>query len=265
MEPPFRKSDSGVWQMSDDETTASVLTALELGYRHIDTAAIYGNEAGVGRAIAECGIPREEIYVTTKLWNDAHQRPASQQAIEESLEKLGLSYVDLYLIHWPVPSKGEYVQAWESLIDFRSAGLATSIGTCNFLAPHLDDLIDETGIVPAVNQIELHPTLQPNDLINHTTDLGIAIESWSPLGRSADLDHPVIERIAAEIGATTAQVILRWHLDRGFIVIPKSKTPSRIESNLASIDVTLTAAQREAIDSLAGDNRVGPDPATFAG
>ena len=253
----------GVWQMTDDEATAAVSHALETGYRHVDTAAIYRNEMGVGRAIAASSLPRDEIFVTTKLWNKDQGRDLARPGLEQSLEKLGLDHVDLYLIHWPCPARGTYVETWEQLIDFRSEGLVRSIGVCNFLPEHLDTIVDETGITPVVDQIELHPTFQPDDLINHCSDLRITVESWSPLGRAADLEHPVITRIAERLGATPAQVIIRWHLDRGFVVIPKSKTPARIESNSAALEMKLSAEDRAAIDALSAGNRIGPDPATL--
>ena len=252
----------GVFLMDDDEAHRATLAAFEAGYRHVDTAAIYRNEVGVGRAIAESGLAREEIFVTTKLWNKAQGRDKSRVAISRSLEKLGLDSVDLYLIHWPCPATGLYVETWEQLIDFRSEGLTRSIGVSNFLPEHLDTVLDETGITPAVNQIELHPTFQPDDLLNHCSDLGIAVESWSPLGASADLEHPEILSIAKAIGATPAQVIIRWHLNRGFVVIPKSTNPDRIAANFAALDVKLDSDQMEAIDGASADNRVGADPAT---
>ena len=253
----------GVWQLTDEEATAAVSDALETGYRHIDTAAIYRNETGVGRAIAASALPRDEIFVTTKLWNKAQGRDLARSGLERSLEKLGLDHVDLYLIHWPCPAQDKYVETWEQLIDFRSEGLARSIGVCNFLPGHLDAIVDETGITPAIDQIELHPTFQPDDLINHCADLGVAVESWSPLGQAADLADPVITGIAGRLGATPAQVVVRWHLDRGFIVIPRSKNPERIASNFGALDVQLSAEDRAAIDALNASNRLGPDPATF--
>ncbi|BCR82091.1 aldo/keto reductase [Arachnia rubra] len=253
----------GVWQLTDEEATAAVSDALETGYRHIDTAAIYRNETGVGRAIAASALPRDEIFVTTKLWNKAQGRDLARSGLERSLEKLGLDHVDLYLIHWPCPAQDKYVETWEQLIDFRSEGLARSIGVCNFLPGHLDAIVDETGITPAIDQIELHPTFQPDDLINHCADLGVAVESWSPLGQAADLADPVITGIAGRLGATPAQVVIRWHLDRGFIVIPRSKNPERIASNFGALDVQLSAEDRAAIDALNASNRLGPDPATF--
>ena len=253
----------GVWQLTDEEATAAVSDALETGYRHIDTAAIYRNETGVGRAIAASALPRDEIFVTTKLWNKAQGRDLARSGLERSLEKLGLDHVDLYLIHWPCPAQDKYVETWEQLIDFRSEGLARSIGVCNFLPGHLDAIVDETGITPAIDQIELHPTFQPDDLINHCADLGVAVESWSPLGQAADLADPVITGIAGRLGATPAQVVIRWHLDRGFIVIPRSKNPERIASNFGALDVRLSSEDRAAIDALNASNRLGPDPATF--
>ena len=253
----------GVWQMTDDEATTAVSHALETGYRHVDTAAIYRNEVGVGRAIAASSLPRDEIFVTTKLWNKDQGRDLARPGLEQSLEKLGLDHVDLYLIHWPCPARGTYVETWEQLIDFRSEGLVRSIGVCNFLPEHLDTIVDETGITPVVNQIELHPTFQPDDLINHCSDLRITVESWSPLGRAADLEHPVITRIAERLGATPAQVVIRWHLDRGFVVIPKSQAPERIDSNFAALGMKLSAEDRAAIDALNAGNRIGPDPATL--
>ena len=252
----------GVFQLDDDEAHRSALAAFEAGYRHVDTAAIYRNEVGVGRAIAESGLSRDEIFVTTKLWNKAHGRDNSRVGISRSLEKLGLDHVDLYLIHWPCPAAGLYVETWEQMIDFRSEGLASSIGVSNFLPEHLDAIVDETGITPAVNQIELHPTFQPNDLINHCSDMGVVVQSYSPLGSSADLTHPEIKAIADATGATPAQVIIRWHLNRGFVTIPKSANPDRVRANFQALDITLDTEQMETIDGLNVDNRISGDPAT---
>ncbi|MGV8845924.1 aldo/keto reductase [Tessaracoccus sp.] len=252
----------GVFQLDDDAAHRATLAAFEAGYRHVDTAAIYRNEVGVGRAIAESGLARDEIFVTTKLWNKAQGRDNARVGISRSLEKLGLSSVDLYLIHWPCPAAGRYVESWEQMIDFRSEGLTRSIGVSNFLPEHLDTIVDETGIVPSVNQIELHPTFQPDDLLNHCFDLGVVVESWSPLGQAADLEHRDILAIAEATGATPAQVIIRWHLNRGFVTIPKSANPERITANLAALDVTLTSEHMETIDGLSAGNRLGPDPTT---
>ena len=253
----------GVFQMTDEEAYTATLAAFEAGYRHVDTAAIYRNENGVGRAIAESGLSRDEIFVTTKLWNKAQGHDKARVGISRSLEKLGLDHVDLYLIHWPCPRQAKYVESWEAMIDFRSEGLATSIGVSNFLPEHLDDIVDETGITPAVNQIELHPSFQPNDLISHCFDLGVLVESWSPLGAAKDLGNPEIERIANETGHTPAQVIIAWHLHRGFITIPKSTSPERIRSNFEAVNVTLTPEQLELIDGLDTGERTGGDPAVM--
>ncbi|TDT31316.1 aldo/keto reductase [Naumannella halotolerans] len=251
----------GVYQVSTDDIVPAVSKALEVGYRHIDTAAIYGNEEGVGQAIAESGIPREDLWITTKLWNNRHDD--ARAALEESLGKLGLDAVDLYLIHWPVAGQNLHVQAWESLVELQKAGLARSIGVSNFTEDHLNDVIDATDVIPAVNQIEVHPTLTVEHLIKYSTDRGIKIESWSPLGQSADLENPTITELAKTLGRTPAQVILRWHVQKGYIVFPKSTTPSRIEENFDIFDFELSADDLSAIDALNADNRVGPDPATF--
>lgn len=252
----------GVFQMDNDTAHRATLAAFEAGYRHVDTAAIYRNEIGVGRAIAESGLSRDDIFVTTKLWNKAQGRENSRVGISRSLEKLGLDHVDLYLIHWPCPAAGKYVETWEQMIDFRSEGLTRSIGVSNFLSEHLDTVVDETGITPSVNQIELHPTFQPDDLLHHCFDLGIVVESHSTLGQAADLEHPAIFAIAHDTGATPAQVIIGWHLKRGFVAIPKSATPERIQSNFGALDVVLDSEQMETIDGLHTGNRVSGDPAT---
>ncbi|WP_028709186.1 aldo/keto reductase [Propionicicella superfundia] len=254
----------GVFKVSNDDIVASVRTALEAGYRHIDTAAVYGNEAGVGQAIRESGIPREDLFVTTKLWNDSQTPGKARAAIEESLTRLGLDHVDLYLIHWPQPMFGEYVGAWESLIAFRDEGLTTSIGVSNFNADHLDAVIAATDVVPAVNQIELHPTFAQPDLVAYDESLGIRTEAWGPLGQGrGELDEPGIVAVAAEVGRTPAQVTLRWHIQRGIIVFPKSVTPHRIEENFAIFDFELTDAQMAAMDALDAGRRGGADPLAF--
>ncbi|WP_026927293.1 aldo/keto reductase [Granulicoccus phenolivorans] len=246
----------GVWQISSDDIVPALRTALETGYRHIDTAAIYGNEEGVGQAIRESGIPREELFITTKLWNDRHtDAPA---ALAESLEKLGLDQVDLYLIHWAVP--GTYVQAWLALEDLQRQGLTRSIGVSNFLEHHLTDVLEAGSVVPAVNQIEVHPSHTRPHLRAFNDEHGILTQSWSPLGRNHDIGNPLITHIAEEVGRTPAQVILRWHLQNDLIVFPRSVTPSRIRENIALFDFELTTEQKEAIDGLNRDNRVGGDP-----
>lgn len=250
----------GVWQVTDDKATPAVAKALEVGYRHIDTAAIYGNEAGVGRAIQESGIARDDLFVTTKLWNDKHEAADAREAIETSLTKLGLDHVDLYLIHWPANVKygDAYVEAWDALQQFKAEGLATSIGVSNFNVEHLDRLSGET---PVIDQVELHPTWQQADLRAVLGRRGIATEAWSPLGQSKDLEHEVIGRIAERHGVTPAQVIIRWHLQLGNVVIPKSVTPERIASNFDVLGFELADDDMAAIAGIASDNRLGDDPA----
>ena len=251
----------GVFLMDPGITQQHVAFALANGYRHIDTAAIYGNEKEVGEAIAESGIPRDELFVTTKLWNN--RQTDAPRALAESLEKLGLDYVNLYLIHWPTPKFDTYVEAWHGLEQLRAEGLARSIGVSNFHEKHLRRVIAESDVVPAVNQIEVHPTLPQVELIDVNNELGIATEAWSPLGRKADLDNDVIVRIAERLGKSPAQVILRWHIQRGSIVFPKSQNPDRLKQNLDIFDFELTDDDTLAIDGIGGENRVGPDPETM--
>ncbi len=255
----------GVFKVPADEAQSAVASALEAGYRHIDTAAIYGNEEGVGAAIAASGIPRDELYITTKLWNDRHDGDEADAAIAESLEKLGLDRVDLYLVHWPTPAQDNYVHAWEKLIGIRERGLATSIGVSNFLVPHLDRIVAETGVTPAVNQIELHPAYQQRDITAWAADHGVHIEAWGPLGQGKyDLfSIPAVADAAAATGKSPAQVVLRWHLQKGNIVFPKSVRPERIRENLDVTDFTLDDAEMAAIDALDpldGSGRVGAHP-----
>ena len=251
----------GTWQVPDADVTPAVLHALEAGYRHIDTAQAYGNEAGVGRAIASGGVPREELYITTKLWNDAHQKADARRAIESSLEKLGLDRVDLYLIHWPatVTYGDSYIEAWDAFQEFKAEGLVTSIGVSNFHAAHLDAI---SGEVPAVNQVEVHPTFAQVPLRALCEERGIKVESWSPLGSGADLGNAELAAIAGAVGKSVAQVIIRWHLQHGLIVLPKSVTPARIEENFAVFDFELDADTMARIDALDAGNRVGSDPDT---
>ncbi len=251
----------GVFLMPPPQTKQHVLTALELGYRHIDTAAVYGNETGVGEAIAESGVPRDELFITTKLWND--RQTDAPAALHESLDKLGLDHVDLYLIHWPTPKYDTYVRAWLSLEQLQAEGLTRSIGVSNFHQEHLARVIAEGSVVPAVNQIEVHPTLPQFDLVQFSTDLGIAVEAWSPLGRTADLDAPAVVQIAKTLGRTPAQVILRWHVQRGLIVFPKASSRERLAENIDIFDFELDDAAMQTLNGLGTDNRVGPDPETF--
>ncbi|PGH47780.1 aldo/keto reductase [Streptomyces sp. Ru87] len=252
----------GVWQIPDEEATAAVSTALEAGYRSIDTAAIYGNEKGTGRAVAESGLPREELFVTTKVWNSDHGYDETLRAMDASLEKLGLDYVDLYLIHWPTPKRDKYVDTYKALEQILEDGRAKAIGVSNFLPEHLVRLIGETSVVPAVNQIELHPRLQQADTRAFHAEHDIATEAWSPLGSGKGLlDDPAIGRIAQKHGRTPAQIVLRWHLTIGNVVIPKSATPSRIRENLDAFGFDLDDADLSAIAGLDSGERTGSHPA----
>lgn len=253
----------GVWQVPDDEATGAVGTALEAGYRSIDTAAVYRNEKGTGKALASAGVPRDELFVTTKLWNAEQGYDTTLRAFDASLDKLGLDYVDLYLIHWPMPATDKYADTWKAFEKILSDGRSRAIGVSNFQPPQLQRLIDEYDIVPAVNQIELHPHLQQSIPRAYHADHGIATEAWSPLGQGKDLlDEPVLGGIARKHGKTVAQVVLRWHLYIGNVVIPKSVTPSRIRENIDVFDFDLDSADVEAITGLNTDTRLGDDPDT---
>ncbi|MBW0274414.1 oxidoreductase [Nocardia sp. MH4] len=254
----------GVFQVPEDDVTPVVAEALEVGYRSIDTAAIYGNEEGVGRAIRASGIPRDEIYVTTKLWNAEQGYDSTLRAFDASMRRLGLDYLDLYLIHWPVPSAGRYVDTFRAFQALKAQGRIGSIGVSNFRVIDLETVIAETGETPAVNQIELHPTLAQRELRQYDANHAIATEAWSPLGQGTLLDNPTVVTIAKELDRTPAQVIIRWHLQLGNIVIPKSVTPSRIAENFDVLSFELDAQAMEAINRLDTGTRVGPDPATFS-
>lgn len=254
----------GVWQVPDDEAAAAVGTALEAGYRSIDTAAIYGNEEGTGRAVAASGIAREDLFVTTKVWNSEHGLDSTLKAFDASLDKLGLDYVDLYLIHWPVPSNDVYVDTYRALEKIHAEGRAKAIGVSNFLPEHLERLIGETSVVPAVNQIELHPQLAQQESRETHARHGIATEAWSPLGSGKGLlEVPAIVAIGRKHGRTPAQVVLRWHLQLGNVVIPKSVTPSRIQENIDVFGFELDAEDLAAIAALDENRRLGPNPAEF--
>jgi 2,5-diketo-D-gluconate reductase A len=250
----------GVFQVGNDEARAAVATALECGYRSIDTAALYGNEHGVGVAVSASGIPREELFVTTKLWNADQGAGRVLPAFERSIDKLGLDYVDLYLIHWPVPSRDRFVETWEAFQGLYAEGRMRAIGVSNFTPPQLTRLLEETAVVPAVNQVELHPGFQQPELRAFHREHGIATEAWSPLGQGAALTHPVITRLAERHEKTPAQVVLRWHLDLGNVVIPKSVTPGRIRENFSVFDFALTAEDARQIAGLESGHRIGPDP-----
>ena len=252
----------GVWQTPNAEAAPAVRKALEVGYRHVDTAAIYENEEGVGEGIRQSGVARGDIFLTTKLWNDRQSHDAALKAFDESLKRLGTDYVDLFLIHWPSPHRGTYVEAWKALVELKKQGRARSIGVSNFAEEHLTRIIGETGETPVLNQIELHPDFQQKALRAVHERLGMRTQSWSPLGQGKLLANPDIAKVAQRLGKSPAQVIIRWHLDNGLIVIPKSVTPSRIEENFKVFDFTLDADAKAVLDALDGDNRVGPDPMT---
>ncbi|MFJ4681047.1 MULTISPECIES: aldo/keto reductase [unclassified Kitasatospora] len=253
----------GVFQVPDEETTAAVAAALEAGYRSIDTAAVYGNEHGVGKALAASGLPREELFVTTKLWNADQGHDETLRAFDASLDRLGLEYVDLYLIHWPTPARDRYTDSWRAIGELAAAGRIRAAGVSNFQPAHLTRLIESGGPVPAVNQVELHPGLQQAELRAFHAAHGIATEAWSPLAQGAVLDDPAITAIAGRTGKSPAQVVLRWHLQLGNLVIPKSVTPARIRQNLDVFDFALTEDDLAAIAATDRGLRTGPDPDTF--
>ncbi|MFD7293434.1 aldo/keto reductase [Streptomyces sp. NPDC059897] len=254
----------GVFQVPDDEAHAAVTSALEAGYRSIDTAALYENEKGTGRAIADSGLAREDVFVTTKLWNTEQGRDTALRAFDASLDRLGMDYVDLYLIHWPVPSRDKYVETWQAFEEILADGRARAIGVSNFLPEHLDRLAAETSVVPALNQIELHPRLQQSELRAYDAKHGIATEAWSPLGRgNGVLDDEIVLALARKHDRSPAQIVLRWHLQLGNVVIPKSVTPSRIRENIAVFDFELAADDMAALAGLETGERVGPDPAVL--
>jgi 2,5-diketo-D-gluconate reductase A len=256
----------GVFQVPAEDTAEVVGHALRTGYRHIDTAAAYGNEEGVGEALAESKLPRDDVFVTTKVWNSDQGRSKTLRSAERSLARLGLKAVDLLLIHWPAPAANRYVETWEALVELHREGRALSIGVSNFRIEDLERAIDETGVVPAVNQIELHPGFQQDELRAFHDKRGILTEAWSPLGQGAALSDPAVTEIARTHGKTPAQVVIRWHLQLGNVVIPKSVTPSRIRENFEVDGFSLSEEDMEALAALdRPDGRIGPDPATFSG
>ncbi|MET7903931.1 aldo/keto reductase [Streptomyces sp. NPDC005336] len=254
----------GVWQVPDDEAQVAVRNALEAGYRSIDTAAIYGNEEGTGKALAASGIARDELFVTTKLWNSDQGYDSALRAFDTSLTKLGLDYVDLYLIHWPLPEVDKYADTWKAFEKIYAEGRAKAIGLSNFHPAHIQRLLSETSIAPVIDQVELHPQLQQADLRAFNSRHDIVTEAWSPLGQGKGLlENPKLAAIAAKHGKSPAQVVLRWHLDLGNVVIPKSVTPSRIKENLDVFDFELDSEDLSTIDAMDAGNRLGPDPDTF--
>ncbi|MGI5208789.1 aldo/keto reductase [Spirillospora sp. CA-108201] len=254
----------GVFQVGDEEAENAVTVALRNGYRSIDTASAYGNEEGVGRALRASGLPREELFVTSKLWNSDQGYDDAMRAYDASLRRLGLEYLDLYLIHWPMPGRDMYLETWRALERLKHDGRVRSIGVSNFTVETLRRVIDEAGVVPAVNQIELHPYFQQDGMRAFHRDHGIRTEAWAPLGQGHGLlDDPALDRIARLHGRTAAQIALRWHLEIGNVVIPKSATPSRIAENIDVFGFELTPDDMETLGEMDKGVRFGPDPATF--
>lgn len=257
----------GVFQIEPDKTAEAVKTALDIGYRHIDTAQMYGNEKQVGQGIEESGLSRGDVFVTSKLNNGYHRPDDARKAFDKTLSDLGTDYVDLFLIHWPLPTRydGDFVSTWKTLEEFAKDGRARSIGVSNFQPAHLERLAKETDTVPAVNQIEVHPYLVNEDVRRYGREHGIATEAWSPIAQGKVLDDPVLESIASSTGKSTAQVVLRWHVQRGDIIFPKSVTPDRVRANFDIFDFELGDADVDAITALdrGEDGRTGPNPDTF--
>ncbi len=253
----------GVFQVPPKDTAEVATRALLAGYRHIDTAAAYGNEAGVGQAVHAAGLDRGDVFITTKCFNDDQGYQQARRAFKASLQQLELDYLDMYLIHWPVPAHDRYVETWKTFIELQSEGLVRAIGVSNFQPAHLERLIAETGVTPAVNQVELHPHFQQAGLRREHADLGIVTEAWSPLAQGKVLDDPAITEIAEAHGKTPGQVVIRWHLQLANVVIPKSVTPERIEQNFDVFDFSLSESDMAAIEALDAGQRTGPDPDTF--
>jgi 2,5-diketo-D-gluconate reductase A len=257
----------GVFQIEPDRTAAAVITALEIGYRHIDTAEMYGNEKGVGQGIRDAGLDRADVFITSKLNNGFHKPDDARRAFEKTLSALESDYVDLFLIHWPLPTLygGDFVSTWNVLEEFAKDGRARSIGVSNFQPPHLDRLAAESDTIPAVNQIEVHPYFTNEEVREYGRDHGIATEAWSPIAQGKVLNDPVIERIADAAGRSAAQVVLRWHIQRGDIVFPKSVSPDRMRSNFELFDFELAGSDMDAISALdqGEPGRTGPNPDTF--
>lgn len=254
---------TGIWQIEDKNTPRVVEQALKVGYRLIDGAAAYKNENGMGEGIRNSGVPRDQIFVTSKLWNDAHGHDQALRAFDETMKRTGLEKLDLYLIHWPLPKLDSYVETWKALIRLRDEGRVTSIGVANFHESHLRRLIDETGVAPALNQIELHPSLAQVDMRAVNKRLGIVTQSWTPLGRGDSFDAEPVKAIAERLGRSPAQVILRWHIQHGLSVIPKSEHADRLAQNFDVLGFELAAEDMAALDGLDRGHRTGPDPEDF--
>ncbi|WP_323099247.1 aldo/keto reductase [Intrasporangium sp. YIM S08009] len=252
----------GVWEVPDAEVDAAAGRALEVGYRHLDTARIYGNEEGIGRVLAASDLPRDDVFVTTKVWNDDHGHVRS--AFEASMGRLGLDVLDLFLIHWPAPKQDRFVEAWRTLLELQQEGRVRSVGVCNFQVPHLQRLLDETGVLPSINQVELSPYLQQRELRAFHDEHGIVTEAWSPLAvRAGLLEDPVVTGIAQRYDVSPARVVLRWHVELGNVVLTRSVTPERIEENARVFDFALDGDDLDALAGLDRGTRTGPDPDTF--
>jgi 2,5-diketo-D-gluconate reductase A len=253
----------GLWQVPDEDAEKCCLEALRLGYRSIDSAQIYQNEAGLGRAIRRSEIPRHELFITTKVWNSEHGYDSTLKSFDESLKKLQLETLDLFLIHWPAPHKNAYLETWNALIELKKQGRVKAIGVSNFHQPHLEKIIGETGVVPAINQIELHPKFQQTELRSFHQKHGIQTECWSPLGQGQLLSDPTLHKLAQKHHKSVAQIIIRWHLEQSLIVIPKTVTPARMKENLDVFDFKLSTDDLATIARLDDkDGRIGPNPET---
>nr|WP_042188702.1 aldo/keto reductase [Kibdelosporangium sp. MJ126-NF4]CEL18401.1 oxidoreductase of aldo/keto reductase family, subgroup 1 [Kibdelosporangium sp. MJ126-NF4]CTQ97884.1 oxidoreductase of aldo/keto reductase family, subgroup 1 [Kibdelosporangium sp. MJ126-NF4] len=254
----------GVFQIPPDEVVKTTRTAIDSGYRLIDTATAYDNEEGVGQAVAECGVPREELFITTKVWNDDQGYNETLRAFDVSMAKLGLDYLDLYLIHWPRPRLDKYVETWRAFEKLQTEGRIRSIGVSNFAPEHIERLTSECGVVPSVNQVELHPGHPQHELHAYHARKGIITQAWSPIGRNQGLlEHEKVTAIAEAHGKSTAQVVLRWHIQRGIVAIPKSVRPDRIRANIDVFDFELSGSEVDTISHLGTAQKVGPDPALF--
>ena len=253
----------GVFQIPPEETVEATVRAFQAGYRHIDTAKAYQNEAEVGQAVHAAGLSRDDVFITTKCFNSDHGYEQAKHALKTSLDRLEMDFVDLYLIHWPVPSQDKYVETWKAFVELKEQGLIRSIGVSNFQPAHLRRIVEETGVSPSVNQVELHPYFQQDGLRREHADRGIVTEAWSPLAQGLVLDDPAIVEIAEAHGKSAGQVVLRWHIQLGNVVFPKSATPERIVDNFEIFDFHLSDAEMSALEALDRGERTGPDPDTF--